>query len=48
MEAGRGAAGAQAAARGSVNLGVAAIARKLTVAIWYLMMGRWTTLSSSL
>jgi transposase len=32
------------AARGSVNLAVAAIARKLTVAIWYLMMGRWTTL----
>jgi hypothetical protein len=32
------------AARGSVNLAVAAIARKLTVAIWYLLMGRWTTL----
>ncbi len=32
------------AAKGSVNLAVAAIARKLTVAIWYLMMGRWTTL----
>jgi transposase len=32
------------AAKGSVNLAVAAIARKLTVALWYLMMGRWTTL----
>jgi transposase len=32
------------AAKGSVNLAVAAIARKLTVAIWYLMRGRWTTL----
>ena len=32
------------AAKGSVNLAVAAIARKLTVAIWYLMMGRWTPL----
>ena len=32
------------AAKGSVNLAVAAIARKLTVAVWYLMMGRWTTL----
>ncbi len=32
------------AARGSVNLAVAAIARKLTVAVWYLMMGRWTPL----
>jgi transposase len=32
------------AAKGSVNLAVAAIARKLTVAIWYLMMGRWTAL----
>lgn len=30
------------AAKGSVNLAVAAIARKLTVAVWYLMMGRWT------
>jgi transposase len=28
--------------KGSVKLAVAAIARKLTVAIWYLMMGRWT------
>lgn len=32
------------ASKGSVNLAVAAIARKLTVAAWYLMMGRWTTL----
>jgi transposase len=32
------------AAKGSVNLAVAAIARKLTVATWYLMSGRWTTL----
>ncbi len=32
------------AAKGSVNLAVAAIARKLTVAIWYLMQGRWTPL----
>ena len=30
--------------RGSVNLAVAAIARKLTVAVWYLLMGRWTPL----
>lgn len=28
----------------SKNVAVAAIARKLTVAIWYLMMGRWTPL----
>jgi transposase len=27
------------------NLAVAAIARKLTVAVWYLMMGRWTPLN---
>ena len=33
------------AAKGSLNLAVAAVARKLTVAIWYLMMGRWTTLA---
>jgi transposase len=33
------------AAKGSVNLAAAAIARKLTVAVWYLMMGRWTTLN---
>ncbi len=32
------------ALKGSVNLAVAAIARKLTVAVWYLMMGRWTSL----
>jgi transposase len=32
------------AAKGSVNLAVAAIARKLTVAVWYLMRGRWTAL----
>lgn len=32
------------AAKGSVNLAVAAIARKLTVAVWYLMMGRWSAL----
>jgi len=31
--------------KGSVKLAVAAIARKLTVAIWYLMNGRWTPLS---
>jgi transposase len=31
--------------KGSVNLAVAAIARKLTVAIWYLMQGRWSPLS---
>jgi transposase len=30
--------------KGSVKLAVAAIARKLTVAIWYLMHGRWTPL----
>jgi transposase len=32
------------ARKGSVNLAVAAMARKLTVAVWYLLMGRWTTL----
>ena len=32
------------AAKGSVNLAVAAIARKLTVAVWYLMSGRWSAL----
>jgi transposase len=32
------------ASKGSINLAVAAIARKLTVAVWYLMMGRWTAL----
>ncbi len=30
--------------KGSVNLAVAAVARKLTVAVWYLLMGRWTAL----
>jgi transposase len=30
--------------KGSVNLTVAAMARKLAVAVWYLMMGRWTAL----
>jgi len=32
------------AKKGQVNLAVAAIARKLTVAVWYLLMGRWTPL----
>jgi hypothetical protein len=32
------------ARKGSVNLAVAAMARKLTVAVWYLMMGQWTPL----
>jgi transposase len=32
------------ATKGSLNLAVAAIARKLTVAVWYLLMGRWTAL----
>ena len=32
------------AAKGNLNLAVAAVARKLAVAIWYLMMGRWTAL----
>lgn len=32
------------ARKSSPNIAVAAVARKLTVAIWYLMMGRWTTL----
>ena len=32
------------ASKNSVNLAVAAIARKLTVAVWYLMMGRWSAL----
>lgn len=30
--------------KGQIQLVVAAIARKLTVAVWYLMMGRWTPL----
>jgi transposase len=32
------------ARKGQLNLVVAAMARKLTVAVWYLMMGRWTPL----
>lgn len=32
------------ARKGQINLVVAAIARRLTVAVWYLMMGRWTQL----
>src|SRR6266446_4317126 len=32
------------ARKGQINLVVAAMARKLTVAAWYLMMGRWTPL----
>jgi transposase len=32
------------ARKGQINLAVAAMARKLTVAVWYLMMGRWTPL----
>jgi hypothetical protein len=32
------------ARKSQVKLVVAAIARKLTVAVWYLMMGRWTPL----
>src|SRR6202453_2945714 len=32
------------ARKGSRNLAVGAVARKLTVAIWYLLMGRWTQL----
>jgi transposase len=32
------------AKKGQYNLAVAAIARKLTVAVWYLLMGRWTPL----
>jgi transposase len=31
--------------KGSLNLTVGAVARKLTVAVWYLMMGRWTPLA---
>lgn len=30
--------------KGAVNLAVAAMARKLAVAVWYLLMGRWTAL----
>jgi transposase len=32
------------ARKGSVNLAAGAVARKLTVAIWHLLMGRWTPL----
>ncbi len=32
------------ARKDSVNLAAGAVARKLTVAIWYLLMGRWTPL----
>lgn len=32
------------ARKGRINLAVAAIARKLAVAVWYLLMGRWTPL----
>jgi transposase len=32
------------ARKGSVNVAAGAVARKLAVAVWYLMMGRWTTL----
>jgi transposase len=32
------------ARKGALNLVVCAIARKLAVAVWYLMMGRWTPL----
>jgi transposase len=32
------------ARKGSINLAVCAMARKLAVAVWHLMMGRWTTL----
>lgn len=32
------------ARKGALNLAVGAVARKLTVAVWYLLMGRWTPL----
>lgn len=32
------------ARKGSVNLAAAAVARRLTVAVWYLMRGQWTPL----
>jgi transposase len=32
------------ARKGAINLAVGAMARKLAVAAWYLMMGKWTTL----
>lgn len=31
--------------KGAVNLAACAMARKLAVAVWYLMMGRWSTLT---
>ena len=31
--------------KGAVNLTVCAMARKLAVAVWYLMMGRWSTVA---
>lgn len=34
------------ARKGQFNLAVAAVARKLTVALWYLLMGRWTSLEA--
>jgi hypothetical protein len=30
--------------KGALNLAVSAVARKLAVAVWYLMTGRWTPL----
>ncbi len=30
--------------KGALNLAVGAVARKLAVAVWYLLMGRWTPL----
>ena len=33
------------ARKSSLHLAVCAVARKLAVAVWYLMMGRWTTLA---
>lgn len=33
------------ARKGARHLAVCAVARKLAVAVWYLMMGRWTTLA---
>ena len=33
------------ARKGAVNLAAGAIARKLAVAVWYLLMGRWTPLA---
>jgi len=36
------------ARKGQTNLVVASMARRLTVAVWYLMMGRWTSLEESM